>query len=107
MHRLHEEDLIGHVLAQEPWGVVCYPAIAEQDETHLIEAALETRFVTRARGEALHRSASRSICSSRFVARLANTISPACISRRRRRRAAAWSRRRGLRAIGPTNGRSR
>ena len=54
MHRLHEEDLIGHVLAQEPWGVVCYPAIAEQDETHLIEAALETRLVTRARGEALH-----------------------------------------------------
>ena len=54
MHRLHEEDLVGHVLAQEPWEVVCFPTIAEQDETHLIEAALETRLVTRARGEALH-----------------------------------------------------
>ena len=54
MHRLHEDDLAGHVQAQEPWEVVCYPAIAEADEIHLIEAALETRWVTRAYGEALH-----------------------------------------------------
>jgi hypothetical protein len=54
MHRLHEDDLAGHVQAQEPWEVVCYPAIAEEDETHLIETVLETRLVTRARGEALH-----------------------------------------------------
>jgi hypothetical protein len=25
MHRLHEDDLVGHVLAQEPWEVVCFP----------------------------------------------------------------------------------
>src|SRR6516225_1679669 len=54
MHRLHEDDLAGHVQAQELWEVVCYPAIAEEDETHLIEAALETRLVTRSSGEALH-----------------------------------------------------
>jgi hypothetical protein len=54
MHRLHEDDLAGHVQAQETWEVVRYPAIAEEDETHLIETALETRRVTRARGEALH-----------------------------------------------------
>jgi hypothetical protein len=42
------------VLAQEPWEVVCYPAIAEEDETHLIEAYVETRVVTRACGAALH-----------------------------------------------------
>jgi hypothetical protein len=24
MHRLHEDDLAGHVQAQEPWEVVCY-----------------------------------------------------------------------------------
>jgi hypothetical protein len=53
-HRLHEDDLTGHVLAQEPWEVVCLPAIAEADETHIIEAPLESRCVTRARGEALH-----------------------------------------------------
>jgi predicted phage terminase large subunit-like protein len=54
MHRLHEDDLVGHVLAQEPWEVVRFPAIAEEDETHLIETYLETRLVTRACGEALH-----------------------------------------------------
>jgi len=54
MHRLHEDDLAGHVQAQELWEVVCYPAIAEEDETHLIETPLETRLVTRSRGAALH-----------------------------------------------------
>src|SRR5689334_11594889 len=33
MQRLHEDDLVGHVLEQEPWEVVCFPAIAEADET--------------------------------------------------------------------------
>ena len=28
MHRLHEDDLTGHVLAQEKWEVVRFPAIA-------------------------------------------------------------------------------
>jgi predicted phage terminase large subunit-like protein len=54
MHRLHEDDLAGHVQAKETWEVVRYPAIAEEDETHLIETPLETRRVTRSRGEALH-----------------------------------------------------
>src|SRR5438552_3071256 len=26
MQRLHEDDLIGHVLGQEPWEVVCFPS---------------------------------------------------------------------------------
>ncbi|HKM73451.1 MAG TPA: phage terminase large subunit [Stellaceae bacterium] len=54
MHRLHEDDLVGHVLAQEPWEVVRFPAIAEDDETHEIEAVVESRCVIRRRGEALH-----------------------------------------------------
>jgi hypothetical protein len=29
MHRLHEDDLVGHVLAQEDWDIVSFPAIAE------------------------------------------------------------------------------
>ena len=42
MQRLHQEDLVGHVLEQEPWEVVSFPAIAEQDETFLIESPLGT-----------------------------------------------------------------
>src|SRR6516225_9475900 len=33
MHRLHEDDLVGHVLSQEDWEIVRLPAIAEEDET--------------------------------------------------------------------------
>jgi hypothetical protein len=54
MHRLHEDDLTGHVLAQEPWEILRYPAIAEEDETWVIEALVESRCVSRARGGALH-----------------------------------------------------
>src|SRR5712672_1447843 len=54
MQRLHEDDLVGHVLTQEPWEVVRFPAIAEADEVHEIETILETRCFTRRRGEALH-----------------------------------------------------
>jgi hypothetical protein len=46
MHRLHEDDLTGHVLEAEAWEVVRFPAIAETDETH----ALETRFPRRGAG---------------------------------------------------------
>src|SRR5213078_2264424 len=54
MQRLHEDDLVGHVLAQEPWEVVRFPAIAEDDEAHEIETILKSRCFTRRRGEALH-----------------------------------------------------
>ena len=37
MHRLHEDDLAGHVLAQEDWEVVHLPAVAEEDELHRVE----------------------------------------------------------------------
>src|SRR6266576_1768530 len=37
MQRLHEDDLVGHVLAQEGWEVLSFPAIAEADEVHEIE----------------------------------------------------------------------
>ncbi len=54
MHRLHEDDLVGHVLAQEDWEIVRLPAIAEEDETILAETPLGPRGFTRRRGEALH-----------------------------------------------------
>ena len=54
MHRLHEDDLVGHVLAQEDWEIVRLPAIAEDDETIVVGSLLGSRRFQRRRGEALH-----------------------------------------------------
>jgi predicted phage terminase large subunit-like protein len=54
MQRLHEDDLVGHVLAQEPWEVVRFPAIAEADEVLEIETIWRSRCFRRRQGEALH-----------------------------------------------------
>src|ERR1700724_2729703 len=54
MQRLHEDDLVGHVLGQEAWEVVCFPAIAEADEVHQIETIWGPRCFERRQGEALH-----------------------------------------------------
>ena len=56
MQRLHEDDLVGHALGVEPWKVIRFPAIAEEDEIHVIQSSCGTRprrFERRA-GEALH-----------------------------------------------------
>ena len=55
MQRLHEDDLAGHVLQQGGWEVASFPAIAEEDETHVIESPIRrTQIVRRATGEALN-----------------------------------------------------
>jgi predicted phage terminase large subunit-like protein len=54
MQRLHEDDLIGHVLPQDDWEVVSFPAIADQDEEHRIISPFGERIVTRRAGEVLH-----------------------------------------------------
>jgi predicted phage terminase large subunit-like protein len=54
MQRLHEDDLVGHVLGQEPWEVVCFPAIAEADEVHEIDTIWGSQCFTRQLGDALH-----------------------------------------------------
>ena len=54
MQRLNEDDLIGHVLGQEEWEILSFPAIAEKDEEHRIETILEPRRFIRRQGEALH-----------------------------------------------------
>ncbi len=54
MHRLHLEDLVGHVLKKGHWDVLRLPAIAEGEECHLIEGPLGRRFFRRRRGDALH-----------------------------------------------------
>ena len=40
MQRLHQDDLVGHVLGKEDWDVLSFPAIAERDETHVIVRSL-------------------------------------------------------------------
>jgi hypothetical protein len=54
MQRLHEDDLVGHLLGQEDWEVVSLPAIAEQDETHLIETPYGKSLLSRKAGDLLH-----------------------------------------------------
>src|SRR5579872_789946 len=54
MQRLHEDDLVGHVLEQEEWNVVRLPAIAEEDQTFTIQSPVRTWTVHRRTGEALH-----------------------------------------------------
>jgi hypothetical protein len=54
MQRLHEDDLVGHVLGLEPWEVLSFPAIAEKDEEHRIETIWGPCCFRRRRGEALH-----------------------------------------------------
>jgi predicted phage terminase large subunit-like protein len=53
--RLHEDDLVGHVLELGPWKLLRFPAIAEQDETYeIVNPIFGSRRVTRRSGEALH-----------------------------------------------------
>lgn len=54
MQRLHEDDLVGHVLQQGDWKVLRFPAIAVEDETHFVQTLNGTRTVRRLAGQALH-----------------------------------------------------
>ncbi len=52
--RLHEDDLVGYVRGHESWTVIRLPAIAEEDETHIIHTPYGVRHFERRAGEALH-----------------------------------------------------
>jgi hypothetical protein len=54
MHRLHEDDPAGHVMAQEDWDVVRLRALAEGDERHPVETVFGRQCFGRKAGEALH-----------------------------------------------------
>jgi hypothetical protein len=54
MQRLHQDDLVGHVREQEGWEVVCFPAIAEADEEHVIESPFGPVRFRRRVGDLLH-----------------------------------------------------
>jgi hypothetical protein len=54
MQRLHQDDLVGHVLDRgEDWEVLSFPAIAEEDESYSVETALGPYFYKRRIGEVL------------------------------------------------------
>jgi predicted phage terminase large subunit-like protein len=54
MQRLHEDDLVGHVLQQKGWTVLRLPAIAEEDEAYQIDTLVGPCKFTRREGGALH-----------------------------------------------------
>lgn len=54
MQRLHEDDLVGHVLRHGGWEVVRLPAIAQEDEVHRFRTAFGLQEIIRREGEALH-----------------------------------------------------
>ena len=54
MQRLHEGDFVGHIMSLEDWEVVSFPAIAQQDERHLVVTPHGSYVHKRAEGEALH-----------------------------------------------------
>lgn len=54
MQRLHEDDLVGHVLKQEPWQVLSLPAIAEEAADFAVETPYGLRHYHRHVGEVLH-----------------------------------------------------
>lgn len=54
MQRLHQDDLVGHVLGQDDWTVLNLPAIAETDEAHEAQSVFGTLTYQRRAGEALH-----------------------------------------------------
>jgi predicted phage terminase large subunit-like protein len=54
MQRLHQDDLVGHVLEQEGWDVLSLPAIAEEPQSFVFHSALGKRIVHRRIDEPLH-----------------------------------------------------
>jgi predicted phage terminase large subunit-like protein len=54
MQRLHQDDLVGHVLEQEGWDMLVFPSIAETEEMHDINSPFGRRLFKRAVGDVLH-----------------------------------------------------
>jgi predicted phage terminase large subunit-like protein len=54
MQRLHEDDLVGHVLQQGGWYLLKFAAIAPENENHVIDTPYGKKTFARREGEALH-----------------------------------------------------
>jgi hypothetical protein len=53
MQRLHQDDLVGHLLELDNWDVLRFPAIAEEDELHIAETEFGPIRFERKAGEVL------------------------------------------------------
>ena len=54
--RLHEDDMIGHIMEIGGFELLSFPAIAQEDEVHLVRTPFGNLTHTRKPGEALHPS---------------------------------------------------
>jgi predicted phage terminase large subunit-like protein len=54
MQRLHEDDLVGHLLKEGGWKLLCFPAIATEDESYTIRTPYGRRHFMRKAGDILH-----------------------------------------------------
>ena len=53
MQRLHQDDLVGHLLELDKWDVLSFPAIADEDELHTAETEFGPIEFARKAGEVL------------------------------------------------------
>jgi predicted phage terminase large subunit-like protein len=56
LSRLHQDDLVGHLLEVDDWEVLSFPAIAEQKEEHVYETPFGPRIYWRMPGDVLDAS---------------------------------------------------
>ena len=54
MQRLHQDDLVNHVLSNEEWEVLSFPAIAQKDEEYSFDTIGGRQIYTCKAGEVLH-----------------------------------------------------
>jgi predicted phage terminase large subunit-like protein len=54
MQRLHQNDLVGHVMGRDEWEVLSFPVIAESDTVDKIESPFGARMFRRQKGDVLH-----------------------------------------------------
>ena len=97
MQRLHEDDLVGHVLQQDEWKVLKFPAIAPKDETHVVKTPYGSRTVDDALARLCIPSGSRWTSSGTSAAFRESTTSPVSIFKNQPHSAGAWSNWLGLR----------
>ena len=90
MQRLHQDDLVGHVLEQEDWEIVSFPAIAEEDEVHRYETPFGQRVLPENVVKPSSPCAKALLYWLPFATVWANTISRANTSKIRCPRAEPW-----------------
>jgi hypothetical protein len=81
MQRLHEDDLVGHVLWQGNWRVLAFPAIADKAKTQKIETLTAQRHSPDGRMRLFIRSGSPLLFLLRCARSWANITSQVNISR--------------------------